>query len=380
MPVAREAMLTAQFLGNEVELVSDVGVAGIHRLFHRLDIIQSANVLVVCAGMEGALASVVGGLVDKPVIAVPTSIGYGANFEGLSALLAMLNSCASGVSVVNIDNGFGAGFMAHTINCLGGRNSEVLYFDCSSGISGNMTLGALSELIDDPHYLVNELKKLNVDGYHIHISKEKKNGITGTYVDVHLEHEHHHEHEHEHLHHEHAHHHHHEHRNLFDVNKIIDESEIDEKAKDLAKRIFLRVAKAESKVHNETLENVHFHEVGAIDSIVDIIGTAILLCKINPDVIYSSVVNDGYGFIECAHGMISVPVPATSEIFAASNAITRQIDVDTELVTPTGAAIIAEIASEFTTMPAMNVQKVGWGTGTKDLVIPNVLKVSLGEI
>lgn len=121
LPVAREAMLTAQFLGNEVELVSDVGVAGIHRLFHRLDIIQSANVLVVCAGMEGALASVVGGLVDKPVIAVPTSIGYGANFEGLSALLAMLNSCASGVSVVNIDNGFGAGYMAHTINCLGGK-------------------------------------------------------------------------------------------------------------------------------------------------------------------------------------------------------------------------------------------------------------------
>ena len=247
---------------------------------------------------------------------------------------------------------------------------KVLYFDCSSGISGNMTLGALSELIDDSDYLVNELKKLNVDGYHIHISKEKKNGITGTYVDVHLEHEHHHDHKHEHVHH---HHHHHEHRNLFDVNKIIDESEIDEKAKDLAKRIFLRVAKAESKVHNESLENVHFHEVGAIDSIVDIIGTAILLCKINPDVIYSSVVNDGYGFIECAHGMISVPVPATSEIFAASNAITRQIDVDTELVTPTGAAIIAEIASEFTTMPAMNVQKVG-------LVIPNVLKVSLGEI
>ena len=113
--------LQLNFLGNEVELISDVGVAGIHRLFHRLDTIQRANVLVVCAGMEGALASVVGGLVDKPVIAVPTSIGYGANFDGLSALLAMLNSCASGVSVVNIDNGFGAGFMAHTINCLGGK-------------------------------------------------------------------------------------------------------------------------------------------------------------------------------------------------------------------------------------------------------------------
>ncbi len=269
---------------------------------------------------------------------------------------------------------------------------KALYFDCSSGISGNMILGALMELIDDPNYLVNELKKLNVDGYHIHISKTKKNGITGTYVDVHLEHdvhdhehdhEHHHEHHHEHEHtheHDHEHHHHHEHRNLFDVNKIIDDSDIDPKAKNLAKRIFMRVAKAESKVHNETLENVHFHEVGAIDSIVDIIGTAILLCKINPDVIYSSVVNDGYGFIHCAHGMISVPVPATSEIFAASNVISRQIDVDTELVTPTGAAIIAEIASSYGMMPAMNVQKIGWGTGTKDLVIPNVLKVTLGEI
>lgn len=121
IPVAKEAVITAQFLGNEVDLVSDVGVAGIHRLFHKMDIIELANVIVVVAGMEGALASVVGGLTDKPVIAVPTSIGYGANFNGLSALLSMLNSCASGVSVVNIDNGFGAGYMAHSINCLGGK-------------------------------------------------------------------------------------------------------------------------------------------------------------------------------------------------------------------------------------------------------------------
>lgn len=121
LPVAKEAQITADFLGNKTELISDVGVAGIHRLFAKLDVIQAANVLIVCAGMEGALASVVGGLVDKPVIAVPTSIGYGTNFQGLSALLAMLNSCASGVSVVNIDNGFGAGYMAHTINCLGGK-------------------------------------------------------------------------------------------------------------------------------------------------------------------------------------------------------------------------------------------------------------------
>lgn len=265
---------------------------------------------------------------------------------------------------------------------------KVLYFDCSSGISGNMTLGALMELCEDPQYLIKELEKLHVDGYHIHTSKTKKNGITGTYVDVHLEHDHSHHHNHEHSHehhhyhghgHEHAHHS-HEHRNLFDVNKIIDDSTIDEAAKDLAKRIFKRVALAESKVHNETLENVHFHEVGAIDSIVDIIGTAILITHLNPDQIYSSVVNDGHGFIKCAHGTIPVPVPATCEIFAASNAIARQIDIDTELVTPTGAAIIAELASSFGVQPMMNVSKIGWGCGSKELKIPNILKVSMGEI
>lgn len=119
IPVADEAYYTAKFLGNEVERVYDVGVAGIHRLLNKMSILKSARVLIVVAGMEGALPSVVGGLVDVPVIAVPTSVGYGANFGGLSALLTMLNSCASGISVVNIDNGFGAGYFAATINKLG---------------------------------------------------------------------------------------------------------------------------------------------------------------------------------------------------------------------------------------------------------------------
>lgn len=221
---------------------------------------------------------------------------------------------------------------------------KTLYFDCSSGISGNMTLGALLEIVGDDNYLLEELKKLNVDGYKIEISNKVKNGITGKYVDVILnENEEEHTHEHNHIceheaemHndvHEDMHHHHHSHRNLNDVNEIIDKSSIDQKSKDLAKRIFLRVAKAESKVHNKPLEEVHFHEVGAIDSIVDIVGTAILINKINPDRIISSIVNDGYGFIECAHGTMAVPVPATSEIFASSNVKFRQIDVDTELVT-----------------------------------------------
>ncbi|WP_163192692.1 nickel pincer cofactor biosynthesis protein LarB [Clostridium thermarum] len=118
LPVVEEAAVTAEIFGNRVEKVIDVGVAGIHRLFNKLEIIQGAKVVIVVAGMEGALASVVGGLVDKPIIAVPTSVGYGANFGGLSALLCMLNSCASGVSVVNIDNGFGAGYLASMINKL----------------------------------------------------------------------------------------------------------------------------------------------------------------------------------------------------------------------------------------------------------------------
>lgn len=116
IPVAEEAAVTAEFLGNEVERIYDVGVAGIHRLLSKMDSLMSASVVIAIAGMEGALASVVGGLVDCPVIAVPTSVGYGSSFEGLSALLSMLNSCASGVSVVNIDNGFGAGFNASLIN------------------------------------------------------------------------------------------------------------------------------------------------------------------------------------------------------------------------------------------------------------------------
>ena len=119
MPVAEEAALTAEFLGNKVNRLYDVGVAGLHRLMSHLDDVMRATVIIAIAGMEGALASVIGGLADCPVIAVPTSVGYGASFHGLSALLSMLNSCASGVSVVNIDNGFGAGFMASLINHTG---------------------------------------------------------------------------------------------------------------------------------------------------------------------------------------------------------------------------------------------------------------------
>lgn len=134
IPVAEEAALTAEILSNRVERVFDVGVAGLHRLLSKLELIRGARVVIAVAGMEGALASVVGGLVDKPVIAVPTSVGYGASFHGLSALLTMLNSCAAGVSVVNIDNGFGAGYIASMIN----REVEKIDSD-STSFSENKT-------------------------------------------------------------------------------------------------------------------------------------------------------------------------------------------------------------------------------------------------
>ncbi len=242
---------------------------------------------------------------------------------------------------------------------------KILYFDCSSGISGNMTLGALLEIVGDNNFLITELQKLNNAEYDLEISKKTKCGIVGTFVDVIIK-------EHDH--------HHHQHRNLDDVYKIIDNSSLNINVKDLAKRIFLNVAKAESIVHQKPLNEVHFHEVGAIDSIVDIVGTAILIDKIKPDVIYSSVVNDGHGFINCAHGLMSVPVPATTEIFRASKVKFRQIDVDTELVTPTGAAIIAELASNYITLPVMQISKVGYGAGSKDLNIPNLLKVYYGDL
>ncbi len=276
---------------------------------------------------------------------------------------------------------------------------KILYFDCSSGICGNMVLGALLDIIDDESYFLNEINKLNIDGYKIEISKKDSYGINGRYVNViidgkdeygHIHHihnchnqdhesdqdqdqDHGHEHDHEHDHH-------HEHRNLYDVNEIIDKSSLNDETKKLAKEIFLKVAKAESKVHGKPIEQVHFHEVGAIDSIIDIVGTAILINKIDPDAIISSVVNEGHGFIECAHGKMSVPVPATSQIFANENVKFKQIDVDTELVTPTGAAIISTLAKDYTMMPEMKLEKVGYGAGFKDIGYSNLLKVYYGEM
>ncbi len=263
---------------------------------------------------------------------------------------------------------------------------KILYFDCSAGISGDMTLGALLDLGADKEQFLKELEKLHLDGYEIAFEQAVRNAITATHVNVilneqvqkerqeechtHIQHgEHMHDHDHEHG---------HFHRSFQDIRRMIQDSELSEEVKDLALRIFTRVAKAEAKVHHKDLEEVQFHEVGAVDSIVDIVGSAILISMLKPDRICASVVQDGHGFVHCQHGMLSVPVPAVCEIFADSEVVIRQIDVDTELVTPTGAAIIAELAEGFGPMPAMTITKMGWGAGTKILKIPNLLKVTMG--
>ena len=270
---------------------------------------------------------------------------------------------------------------------------KILYFDCSAGISGDMTLGALIDLGADKNAFLTELEKLHLEGYEIAFETTQRNAITATHVNVILTgqeqvhdhthihehiHDHGHTHEHDHEHHSHDHERGHFHRSFRDIRQMIQNSELSKEVKDLSLRIFTRVARAEAKVHHKDMEEVQFHEVGAVDSIVDIVGSAILITMLKPDRICASVVQDGHGFVHCQHGMLSVPVPAVCEIFAESDALIRQIDVDTELVTPTGAAIISELADSFGTMPVMTIDKIGWGAGTKILKIPNLLKVTLG--
>ena len=259
---------------------------------------------------------------------------------------------------------------------------KILYYDCFSGISGDMNLGALIDLGIDERYLIDELSKLNLNGYEMKVSKGIRKGIEGTKVDVVLQ-----EHNHEHIHDENEHghfhghmsdnHSHHEHRNLKDIEKIIDCSELSFKVKELSKRMFMRVAQAEAKVHGKTLYDVHFHEVGAVDSIVDIVGAAICITHLNVDKIMSSSIELGGGFVKCAHGIIPVPAPATVEILKGIPVKLGAVPFET--TTPTGAAILAVNVCEFKDNNNFIVNKIGYGIGNRDTEIPNVLRVMLVE-
>jgi len=252
----------------------------------------------------------------------------------------------------------------------------VLYYDCFSGISGDMHLGAMIDLGVDPEFLVDQLHKLDLTGYELNISRDERKGISGTKVDVVLDgnpHDHHQNHHHEHDHHP-GHHH---HRNLKDISRIIQNSDLSKTTKDRSIRMFQKLAEAEGKIHNKPVQEVHFHEVGAIDSIVDIVGAAICIEKIAPDMIMSSAVELGGGFVKCEHGTFPVPAPATAEIL--SDVPVKSGAAPYETTTPTGALILACNADKFGPMQDLRISKTAYGIGNRNMDIPNVLRVHLAE-
>ena len=253
----------------------------------------------------------------------------------------------------------------------------LLYFDCFSGVSGDMILGALTDLGLDKAAFLREMTKLGLrEEFSVSFEETAKCGIRANKAKVTLsEHanlhsEHHDEHEHSH----------HHGRNLADINRLLNESDLSGNVKRMAKEIFLKVAAAEAKVHGKTVEDVHFHEVGAADSIADIVGAAVLLDMLRPDKIMCSPLLEGTGFVSCAHGMIPVPAPATAEICAASGIPLQITEEKGEMVTPTGAAVMAAMADECGAMPPMSKMRVGYGAGDKDFIRPNLLRVYYGEI
>lgn len=242
---------------------------------------------------------------------------------------------------------------------------KVLYYDCFSGISGDMNLAAMIDLGVEKEYLINELKKLGLNEYEIKVSKDNRKGISGTRVNVILgtESDNHHQ---------------HCHRSLKDIISIINSSKLNDKVKKLSIDIFMKVALAEAKVHNVPINEVHFHEVGAVDSIVDIVGAAICIDYLKADKIMSSKVEIGGGFVKCAHGILPVPAPATAEIL--KDIPIKSGKIFFEATTPTGAAILAAVVDEFTENKFFKIKKIGCGIGHKDEGdIPNILRVFLGE-
>ncbi|QSX09120.1 nickel pincer cofactor biosynthesis protein LarC [Alkalibacter rhizosphaerae] len=238
---------------------------------------------------------------------------------------------------------------------------RIIYYDCFSGISGDMNLGAMVDLGMDGEYLVGELNKLSIrDSFHVWFEKQQKHGITGTKAHV------------DQLKHEHA------HRHLLDIEEIIDDSTLNQRVRETAKGMFRLLAEAEGKVHGKTPEAIHFHEVGAVDSIVDIVGAAICFDYWNVDQVLASPVQVGGGFVQCAHGLMPVPAPATAALLEGIPI--RSGLVDGETTTPTGAVILAYGADRFVDSLQMDVKGVGYGLGTKDFQIPNVLRVYLAEV
>ena len=299
-------------------------------------------------------------------------------------------------------------------------NHSILYLECNSGISGDMTVAALLDLGADRQVLLDALSSLPLTGYSIEIKDVYKSGIRACDFNVILDHDNHDhdmdylhghahsmadEHDHTHSHNlsdehgqihrhdhsmtagdvhdhdtdesQHIHHHHHDARNLNDITKIIQTGQLSSGAKDLALKIFQILAEAEAAVHGKTLEEIHFHEVGAVDSIVDIVAVAVCIDNLSPSGIVISALTDGKGQIRCQHGLIPVPVPAVTAI-AMQNDLTLNIsDVEGELVTPTGAAIAAAVRTATTLPKDFRIRRIGFGAGKRDYATTGLLRAML---
>ena len=267
---------------------------------------------------------------------------------------------------------------------------KTLYLDLFSGISGDMFIGGLIDLGVDAGRLTRELEKLRLDGYHLHVARGRKSSIEGVKFDVHVESEHHHHdlhhhsdshgHEHDQTHpsdHSHAHTHTKE-RTFTQIRQLITESLLSDWVKEKSLAVFQRIAVAEGKIHGLPPERVHFHEVGAVDSIVDIVGGCIGLELLDKPRVLASAVVEGVGWIDCAHGRFPLPAPATLEILAGVPL--RQVAEESEFITPTGAALLAEFCERFGPMGEMRVERAGYGLGTRETPPrPNVLRAVLGQ-
>ena len=303
---------------------------------------------------------------------------------------------------------------------------KALYVEPFAGISGNMLLGALLDAGVPFAFLQEEFAKLHLGNYELVHKSVNKCGIQAQYFNVVLpeeqEHEHahdgdhvhehhhdhawmhahgiahshdhepvheeepcgcghHHDHEHnhdqEHHHEQHTHHHHHEHRNLHDIEEILDHSDLPKEVIAKAREVFLAIAKAEAKVHGSTVEEIHFHEVGAIDTIIDVVGNILALQYLGIEKVFTAPVNTGFGFVECAHGQMPVPAPATAELLQGIP--NYRGTVEKEMTTPTGAALLKVLASPVKEMPdGFTGEIIGYGAGTRNVEIPNVLRVNMG--
>lgn len=257
-----------------------------------------------------------------------------------------------------------------------------LYFECNTGISGDMAVAAMLDAGADQAVLEKALSSVPAHGFKINISRVKKAGIDCCDFDVILDHDHeNHDHDMEYLfgkeEHSHRHdheHHHHEHRNLADVLTIIDSTQMTGKARTLACRIFRIIAEAESKAHGVPVESVHFHEVGAIDSIVDVIALAVCFDNLAMDKVYVPCLNEGTGTIRCQHGILPVPVPAVANIASAYKLPLHIMDEQGEFITPTGAAFIAAVCTDSTLPAGFTIEKVGLGAGKRTYRIPSILR------